>query len=1080
FMGEARIAAKLVHPNIVTIHEVGKAKLGRYIVMEFVDGTPLTKLLQTQGAFESGRAMKLTTQILSGVQYAHSMGILHRDIKSENIFVTVKDHVKILDFGIAKIMAKEGLTVAGDILGTVEYMAPEQLLGEPIDIRCDIYAVGIVFYQILTNKLPFTDSSPAAVLYKQLNEDPTPPSYYNGKIKKELDQIVLKAIDKNREDRWESAEAFSEALETMLKHDFAPTSLHALGPEQIFSDSSASEAEKGLDSNNLCPVFIGREQEFKKLVRLFKQSSHGQGQTVILKGEAGVGKSTLAERFQNYARQNQAWVLYGACLYQEGMDAYLPYIDALRQFFSKESHSLPEDERLQLKNIVHDKVPILKEFTERFTTTFGPTASISEGAAEFNSGNLFEGIYNLISFLATKRPVLLIIDDLQWADEASLRLFHYISRYVANNRILLMGISRTDRYDLQKDGKPTMIIDVLARIRREVNFEEITLDRLNRESCDLLIDKSLSPALFTEEFYERIYIETKGNPLFVTETLKLLRESGVIFFNDDYWFNKQDELELVVPTRVEDVFIRRLSGLSDEEHEILQVAAVQGYKFDVSLVSQLLEIPKIKLLKIFQRVERESQIIASTERGYQFEHPMLADLLYNEIPIALRREYHLMLANELEKMHGPEFGALVGDVAQHFRRGGDDIRAAPLLYQAGVRAFGLSAYRESSLCFEDLIDSIERSGQTMAEIISPSDVYFKLGICYEESSRWQESLEAYNTLLQISEKTNQPKGQTDALLRIGRIHGKLGNWELALSNYERCLQIAKQHQVPNMISRVYNNIGIIYFQTGDYDQATKYFEQTLVAVDCEKGAFDQAHALTNIGIIANIRGDHSAALVSYQKALKIYESKGNRQDLARIYHNIGMTHTDRREWDEAIHAFKRCLKLANEVEDKQLYALTYLNMGKTLVRQRNLNKAKEYIEKALKIFKRTDDTLNVAEAYHLFGLIYDTQGDYSASEKFLLESIKINEKLEYQEGLAESYVSYGNICRNHGDSELAKEYYEKALETFRKLNLQAKIKELDKIIDDLIANPEIEVKVVDTDDKQKLPDNKYTSSVHHS
>ncbi len=148
FMSEARVAAKLVHPNIVTIHEVDEADFGRYIVMEFVQGTSLTDLIRNKGTLKPESVIKFAGQMLSGLQLAHSMGILHRDIKSDNILITSDDQVKILDFGIAKIMANEGLTVAGDILGTVEYMAPEQLLGEGADNRSDLYAVGVVLYQI--------------------------------------------------------------------------------------------------------------------------------------------------------------------------------------------------------------------------------------------------------------------------------------------------------------------------------------------------------------------------------------------------------------------------------------------------------------------------------------------------------------------------------------------------------------------------------------------------------------------------------------------------------------------------------------------------------------------------------------------------------------------------------------------------------------------------------------------------------------------------------------------------------------------------------------------------------------------
>ncbi|MFQ5754421.1 MAG: serine/threonine protein kinase, partial [bacterium] len=222
FLQEARAIARLVHPNIVTIHEVGMAGCGRYIVMEFVQGIPLGQLLMAKGALEPEYSIKLAKQVLSGLFSAHKLGILHRDIKLDNILIADNDIVKILDFGIAKMTAKKGLTAAGDILGTVEYMAPEQMLGEIVDHRCDIYAAGVVLYQMLTKRLPFQGKDAVAILYKIMNEDPAPPSYYNNQVGQELDQIVLKAISKTREERWETAEAFSIALESVLQNDRHP------------------------------------------------------------------------------------------------------------------------------------------------------------------------------------------------------------------------------------------------------------------------------------------------------------------------------------------------------------------------------------------------------------------------------------------------------------------------------------------------------------------------------------------------------------------------------------------------------------------------------------------------------------------------------------------------------------------------------------------------------------------------------------------------------------------------------------------------------------------------------------------
>jgi len=930
FMSEAKIIAKLVHPNIVTIHEIGKTEHGPYIVMEFVEGESIKTILAKNECLAKEQAVDLTIQILKGLQYAHELGVLHRDIKSENILITRTGHVKILDFGIAKIMSKPGLTVAGDLLGTVEYMAPEQLLGESIDHSVDLYATAVLLYQMLTNHLPFESETPAAILYKKLNEEPLPISYYQKGFPKELDDVIVKALHNDKLQRWENAGEFAQALESfnrkMVTTQYAQQNIVA----DLETELTIVDEEEPKDGKNgtafIRSVFIGRQKELKELISFFKQSTMGDGKTVILMGEAGVGKSTLATKLTDYARVNKTLVLYGACLYQDGMDAYLPYIDAFRGFFSNESKRLSEEKRMEIKEVIRDKIPFLLEFSEKFTTSFGPKNAPRESAQ-----NLVEGVFLLLSTLSEIQPVVLIIDDLQWADEASLRLFHYLSRHISNNRILLLGISRTDRYDLRHNGKPGLFLELLARIRHDDNLNQLTLHRLERQLCDQLIDRTMVPNLFSDEFYETIYEETRGNPLFVSETLKQLQKSDIIYWKNDAWHNSDDEIKITIPNRVEDIFIRRLSGLNEEESDILQAASIQGYKFDVSLVHMLTELPRIKLLKCLQRIEKELQIIVTTEQGYQFEHPMMRDTLYNDIPAMLRKEYHLIIAEEMEKMYGPDYGAMISDVAHHLFRGGAYKKALPLLIDAGNRTFDLSAYSQA----EDAIQAASKLPDAF-ETISKSDLYFKLGICYEEGTQWDKSIHAYNTLLETCKETNNYTGQTDALLRLGRVYGKLADWSKAISYYNKCLEVAERHSVKNVLSRTHNNLGVIYFQKGEFEQAISYFEKTIKMVDSHEGRLDEAHALTNIGIIANIRGQFETAMINYSKALTIYQNDEHlKQDQARIFHNIGMTLSDQGNYPEAISAFESCLDLCDKVEDRQLKALTHLNMGRTLKVRKN-------------------------------------------------------------------------------------------------------------------------------------------------
>ena len=407
FMQEARLLAKSVHPNIVTIHEIGQINAIQYIVMEYVQGESLTRFLKQRGALSISQAIRIAEQLLSGLQHAHKMGILHLDIKSDNTLITSAGHVKILDFGIARIVQGEEGPMEEHVAGTLQYMAPEQLLGEPIDHRCDLFAAGVVLYQMLTNKLPFAGDTPAALLYDHLNEDPVPPSYYNEQVTQALADVVLKAIARDKERRWQSAKEFSDALGRAYRGSSAT-------PEPFLDEDVSGSDESKKSSPSWQQVFVGRDRELRRLVHSYKQAQLSKGQTVILMGEAGVGKSTLAEKFKSYAHKHGASVLYGACLYQEGTDAYLPFIDVLRTFFSKQRHTLPEDKWLELRDRIVVRAPSLLEFGERFTTNFGDPQNLGKHQSSHPDLNLHDGICQFLTVLSETQPVTLILDDIQW------------------------------------------------------------------------------------------------------------------------------------------------------------------------------------------------------------------------------------------------------------------------------------------------------------------------------------------------------------------------------------------------------------------------------------------------------------------------------------------------------------------------------------------------------------------------------------------------------------------------------------------------------------------------------------------
>jgi TolB-like protein/Flp pilus assembly protein TadD/predicted Ser/Thr protein kinase len=205
FYHEARAASALNHPNINTIYEINEHEGQLFIAMEFVEGRTLKELMESE-PLSIKKLLDIAIQVCDGLAAAHEKGIVHRDIKSENVMLTPKGQAKIMDFGLAKVKGAAKLTKAGSTLGTVAYMSPEQMEGEEVDARSDIFSFGVVLYELLTGKLPFRGEHQAALLYSILNEEPPPIARFNEKAGDELQRIVSKALAKDREERYQHAD----------------------------------------------------------------------------------------------------------------------------------------------------------------------------------------------------------------------------------------------------------------------------------------------------------------------------------------------------------------------------------------------------------------------------------------------------------------------------------------------------------------------------------------------------------------------------------------------------------------------------------------------------------------------------------------------------------------------------------------------------------------------------------------------------------------------------------------------------------------------------------------------------------
>jgi eukaryotic-like serine/threonine-protein kinase len=213
FKREAQAAASLSHPNIVGVYDTGTEDGTHFIVMEYVDGRTLKEVIRAEGPLYPERAAEICADVCSALAAAHARGLIHRDIKPGNVMLTPEGKVKVMDFGIARATTSETITQTAAVVGTAQYISPEQAQGQTVDYRSDLYSLGCCLYEMLTGTVPFTGATPVAIAYRHVREDPTPPRMLNGDVPAPLEAICLKAMAKLPDNRYQTAAEFQDDLE---------------------------------------------------------------------------------------------------------------------------------------------------------------------------------------------------------------------------------------------------------------------------------------------------------------------------------------------------------------------------------------------------------------------------------------------------------------------------------------------------------------------------------------------------------------------------------------------------------------------------------------------------------------------------------------------------------------------------------------------------------------------------------------------------------------------------------------------------------------------------------------------------
>ena len=433
------------HPHIVTVHDIGEDGGQPYIVSQYMAGGDLEGLLrEAEGhRLPIDHAVRIANQVRQALEYAHGRGIIHRDLKPGNIWLAEDGTAKLGDFGLAMALDRSRVTMAGMMLGTVAYMPPEQALGRQADARSDLYSLGCVLYEMVTGRPPFLGDDAVAIISQHINTAPVAPSWHNPEVPRALEALIMRLLAKDPNERPESAAAIPEALTAVMQSAAA------------VAERMTEEAANPLD-RLAGGVFVGREKEMDELRAGLEDALSGRGRLLMLVGEPGIGKTRTSEELATYAGLRNAQVLWGRCYEGEGAPAYWPWVQVIRSYVHDRD---PQELMSDMGPGAADIAQVVSEVRERLPGLPAPP-SLEPEQARFR---LFDSIATFLRNASVRQPIVLILDDLHWADKPSLLLLQFLARELRGGRLLVLGTYRD--VELRRQHPLAQTLADLARER---------------------------------------------------------------------------------------------------------------------------------------------------------------------------------------------------------------------------------------------------------------------------------------------------------------------------------------------------------------------------------------------------------------------------------------------------------------------------------------------------------------------------------------------------------------------------------------------------------------------------------------
>ncbi|MBN1991255.1 MAG: protein kinase [Anaerolineae bacterium] len=1044
FRSEARSVARLNHPHIITLFDYAETEEGwPYLVMEYIPGQDLWALDNSYSPdlMPFAESLPIIDSILAALEYSHRHEVIHRDLKPENVMITPDNQVKVMDFGLARIQGQSRLTQDGLVAGTASYLAPELALGEGGDHRVDLYAMGVIMYELLTGRRPFSGEDPLTIISQHIHAPVVPPQHYNPNIPDDLQAIILKLLAKQPLERYAAAAEVRQALApvlTRLRGGMLDEETAGYLPKQMLALEATASHQILLDRIAQGKM-IGRDDELAELKRRWDLARLGEPDIeslALISGEAGIGKNRLLRELQVYANLRDGYILHGIAREQDIGTPYAIFANALRNYVREQSANVLRRQTPDF--IAGEVVKLAPQLAEKIG--YIPANPPLEPEAE--RARLMEQVSKFILNMAHEQPTLLVLTDLHFADAGSLDILQTLICQATAVPLLIAGT-----YQDVGLSYAHPINQLISTLESNELLHRLALRRLSPGMVKQMLEALLGD-IVSEQFSHSIYRATEGNPLFIEEVIKNLATDGQLILREGHWAQR-DTGVLHVPGSIKSVLGGRLERVKKPTLELLQLAAVIGRGFSLDLLAEasaldeetiqwaIEEALRFQLIEVSQIFDRPAHL---TDRGinihYQFQHALIRETLYEELRPLRRRQLHRKVAAAMEQLTAAEvIEPAPAALAHHLIAGAQDEKAVPYLCRAGEAAYRVYANAEAVDYFEQAQEILEDT----APDLNNDELEANLGQQFEllRHSRQifnflgnrKRELNVLEKMLAVAEDMGDKQRWVEAMSRQATYHWEVGKLNQAESIARQGLKVAQENgdrrgelycmeqiarvlwtrRNPNSMSfaaealmiaqdlgdrrhegRLNELVGHIYSDTlNDPERAALYYDQALKICRETGNRINETWTLWGMGGLALLVDDYTKAMQYYQQAKKISENMGASLQVGWDLYHMGDAWYNLGNYGHALDHYQQAQVIFNTSNHQrgQIYAL--ISLGLVAMANAQPNEAGTFLEQALQRAEERNDLTLILRSYQALATYYRLLG----GEENLTNAVRLSNRI---------------------------------------------------------------------------------------